>query len=132
MRCIAIALAMLMACLLTGSAGFAQEGHPLSGAWLGDWGPSRADRNPVLIVLNWDGKLGGVINPGTDNIPIKNATLNPEGWILHLEAEGKDRSGRTLNYVIDGKIEDIAMARRSITGTWKHQSASGDFKITRQ
>ena len=27
----------------------AQEGHPLKGAWFGDWGPSRNDRNPVLI-----------------------------------------------------------------------------------
>jgi hypothetical protein len=110
----------------------AQEGHPLKGAWFGDWGPSRNDRNPVLIVMDWDGRITGTINPGTDNIPIKNATLNPNGWILRIEAEGKDRSGKTLNYVIEGKIENMAMAKRSITGTWRHQTANGDFTIKRQ
>ena len=130
MRAIIVATVLFIACLSPMVS--AQEGHPLKGAWVGDWGPSSSDRNPVLIVMDWEGRITGMINPGTDNIPIKNGTLNPNGWVLHLEAEGTDRAGKTLNYVIEGKIENIAMANRSITGTWRHQTANGDFKITRQ
>lgn len=132
MRAKFVGLTLLVASLLFGALLYAQEGHPVTGSWVGDWGPSRTDRNAVLVVMKWDGKIGGTINPGTDNISIKSGTLNPNGWVLHLEADGKDRAGKTLNYVIDGKIENIAMYNRSITGTWRHQTASGDFKITRQ
>jgi hypothetical protein len=132
MRVMTCGFVLIAALSLVGPPVYAQEGHPLTGAWVGDWGPSRTDRNPVLLVLTWDGAIKGTINPGTDNIPIKNATLNPNGWILRIEAEGKDRSGRVLNYVFEGKIENIAMAKRSISGTWRHQSASGDFMVTRQ
>jgi hypothetical protein len=32
----------------------------------------------VFLLLDWDGKaISGTINPGTDNIPIKNAALTP-------------------------------------------------------
>ena len=83
--------------------------------------------------MNWDGKaITGTINPGTDDIPIKNATLNPEGWVVHLEADAKDKSGAMINYVIDGKIENLSFHNRSIVGTWKSQKESGPFKISRQ
>jgi hypothetical protein len=35
---------------------FAQEGHPLTGTWHGDWGPRPTHRNDVTLVLDWDGK----------------------------------------------------------------------------
>jgi hypothetical protein len=83
--------------------------------------------------MNWDGKaITGMINPGTDDIPIKNATLNPEGWVVHLEADAKDKSGATISYVIDGKIENLSFHNRSIVGTWKSQRENGPFKISRQ
>jgi hypothetical protein len=62
---------------------------------------------------------------------IKNATLNPEGWLVHIEAETKDKSG-PITYVIDGKIEGLAFHNRSIVGTWKGRGESGAFKISRQ
>jgi hypothetical protein len=111
----------------------AQEGHPLKGSWLGTWGPSKSHSNDILLVLNWDGKaISGMLNPGSDNTPIKNATLNPDGWVVHLEADVKEKSGTVLNYVIEGKIEGLAFHNRSITGTWKNQRESGPFKISRQ
>ena len=83
----------------------------------------------MLLVLNWDGKaITGTINPGTDNMAIKNATLNPEGWVVHLEADAKDKAGAVVTYVIDGKIENLAMHNRGITGTWKSQRGSGAFE----
>jgi hypothetical protein len=111
----------------------AQEGHPLKGSWLGTWTGNTVHGADVVVVLNWDGKvITGTINPGTDNIPIKNATLNPETWAVHLEADAKDKSGKALTYVIDGKIENLPLANRSITGTWKNQQQNGAFKIGRQ
>jgi hypothetical protein len=73
---------LILACLAIGAISvtpaLAQEGHPLKGSWLGDWGPSRTDRNPVFIHMDWDGKsVTGMINPGTDNIPLQNVQLIP-------------------------------------------------------
>jgi hypothetical protein len=111
----------------------APEGHPLKGSWVGTWGPSQSHSNEVLVVLNWNGKsITGMLNPGTDNMPIKNATLNPVGWVVHFEADGKDRSGNPITYVVEGKIENLGLPNRSITGTWKSQKENGPFKISRQ
>ena len=58
----------------------AQEGHPLKGSWLGTWAGNKIHGNDVLLVMTWDGKnITGTINPGTDNMAIKNASLNPDG-----------------------------------------------------
>src|SRR5690606_33943936 len=120
-------------CLALGSSAIGQEGHPLKGSWLGTWGPSETHLNDVIVVMDWDGQqITGVINPGTDNIQIENATLDPEGWVLRFEAEGQDRSGNPLHYVIEGHIENLAFYNRMVTGTWTHESGSGPFEITRQ
>ena len=56
----------------------AQEGFPMKGSWLGDWGESTTNRNQVFVVFDWDGKvISGAINPGTDTIAVKNASLTP-------------------------------------------------------
>jgi len=34
----------ILASLATVVAAFAQEGHPLKGSWIGDWGPNKTDR----------------------------------------------------------------------------------------
>jgi hypothetical protein len=121
----------IAACLLVAPAR-AQEGHPLKGSWIGTWGPSKVHSNDLLVIMSWDGKtVSGTINPGTDDIPLKNATLNPEGWVVHFEGEAKDKAG-PINYVFDGKIEGLAFHNRSISGTWKSQRESGQFKIQRQ
>jgi hypothetical protein len=133
MRALTVVVALSLACLAGGQAASAQEGHPLKGSWLGTWGPAKSHSNDILLILNWDGKtISGMINPGTDNAPIKNATLNPDGWVVHFEAEIKDRSGTVLNYVIDGKIDNLAFHNRTVAGTWKNQRESGQFKISRQ
>ena len=46
---------------------FAQFGHPLKGAWSGQWG-SKDSPSRLLLDIEWDGKdLTGKINPGTDS-----------------------------------------------------------------
>jgi len=111
----------------------AQEGHPLKGSWIGTWGPNRNQGNDLLVVLNWDGKnITGTINPGTDNIPVKNATLQPEGWVVRFEADAKDKAGKPITYVVEGKIANLPLPNRTLTGTWKNQEESGVFKLARQ
>jgi hypothetical protein len=115
---------------------FAQEGHPLTGTWHGDWGPTATHRNDVTLVLDWDGKdISGLINPGPESIKLSKATLepsnDPKGWTVHFEADAKDHDGKPVHFVIDGKIENLTSIRRSIVGTWSHGNMKGDFKITR-
>lgn len=129
----ALLFGTMLVALMAGSPVVAQEGHPLKGSWLGSWETNKVHGNDVLLVLNWDGKtITGTINPGTDNMPIKNATLNPDGWVVHLEADGKDQKGNAVSYVIDGKIEGLAFPNRSVIGTWRSQQGKGVFKISRQ
>ena len=132
MRALTFVLTLALVAL-AGGAAVAQEGHPLKGSWIGTWSGNKIHGDDVLFVMNWDGKaITGMINPGTDNIAIKNATLNPAGWLVHIEAEGKDKAGAAVSYVIDGKIESLPLPNRTVTGTWKSQKESGAFKIGRQ
>jgi hypothetical protein len=66
-----------------------------------------------------------------DAVPLKIATLDPATWNVHLEGDGKDKSGASVHYVIDGKMQNIGAYNRFITGTWTQGSTKGDFKITR-
>ena len=131
MRVLTFVLALSLLALGTGAA-VAQEGHPLKGSWIGTWSGNKVHGDDVIVVLNWDGKaITGIINPGTDNINIKTATLDPDKWTVHFEADAKDKAG-AVTYVIDGKVENLAMHNRFITGTWKSQRGSGAFRIQRQ
>jgi hypothetical protein len=111
----------------------AQEGHPMSGSWVGDWGPTKDQRTRVVVAMEWTGKdLVATINPGPNAIKAKVVKVNPADWSLHIEADGKDAQGRPAAYVIDGKIDDLGTYNRSIIGTWNVGATKGDFSITRQ
>jgi hypothetical protein len=132
-RALTCILILSVACLVPAVPAGAQEGHPLKGSWIGTWGPSQNHSNDVIVIMNWDGKsITGTINPGSDEIAIKNATLNPDNWTVHLEGDAKDKSGKAITYIIDGKIENLPKHDRSVVGTWKTQTENGPFKISRQ
>jgi hypothetical protein len=117
--------------LLAGLA-FAQEGHPLSGSWHGNWTATGGQKTPVFIFMKWDSKnITGSINPGAKAAPFKVVTLDPSTWTVHIEADGKDPAGAPVRIVIDGKLENIGSYHRTISGTWMQGSVKGDFKITR-
>ena len=104
------------------------QGHPLKGAWIGNWGPDKTHRTPVLIEMDWDGKaVTATLNPGPDAVRFARAELDHTNWSVHLAAE----SGG-VRYLIDGTIENLGSARRSISGTWVQGSQKGTFTITRQ
>src|SRR5688572_8092535 len=126
-------VAFLAALILTIAPGLAQEGHPMAGSWIGDWGTTATERTRVVIVMTWSGKaLVGTINPGARAIPFRVATVNPSDWSLHIEADGKDAQGRPVTYVIDGKLRNLGSYNRDISGTWQVGATKGNFRIHRQ
>jgi hypothetical protein len=133
MRALTVILALSAVWLLGGTPPAAQEGHPLKGSWIGTWGPNHNQGDDLLLVLSWDGKnITGTINPGTDNIAIKNATLNPDGWVVRFEADAKAKSGKPITYVVEGKLANLPLPNRTLTGTWKNEEESGALKLARQ
>jgi hypothetical protein len=111
---------------------FAQEGHPLSGTWTGDWGPSAAQRTHITLVMNWEGdKITGVINPGPDSAPL-NVFVDYANWAVRIDAEAKDAAGKAVRIEAEGKLEEMGSARRKLLGTWRQGAQTGDFKVTRQ
>jgi hypothetical protein len=129
---VAAALAGLVACLALAPLS-AQEGYPLKGSWLGTWKQNTVHGDDLILVLDWDGKaISGMINPGTDNIPIARAKLEPKGWVVTLEANAKDKAGATIHYVIEGHIENLELPNRSIVGTWRSERGKGAFEASRQ
>jgi len=124
------AAAVAFGCCL--SAG-AQEGFPLKGTWLGSWESNSVHGDSVFLTLDWDGqRISGVINPGTDDIPVTRASLDPDGWKVHVEADAEDDTGMAVHYVIDGRIEHLELPNRSIVGRWQSERGSGAFDVSRQ
>jgi hypothetical protein len=107
---------------------WAQEGHPLTGSWHGEWHPAAGQKIPILLYMKWNSKaIEGTINPGPRAIPLKVADLDASNWTVHFEADTKDQK----HIVIDGKLDNIGSYNRTITGTWTEGATKGDFKLTR-
>jgi hypothetical protein len=125
-------LVAIIVVALTGGFVAAQYGHPLKGTWSGDWGPNKETRHRVLLELNWDGKaITGTINPGPNAVRLQKASLDPAAWDVRLEGEGREASGTTVRYLIEGKIENLGAYRRVLVGTWTQGAERGDFRLTR-
>ena len=61
-----------------------------------------------------------------------NVAIAGDPWLLHFEADSKDDSGKTVHYIVDGKMENLGAAyTRVITGTWKVGNKTGNFKVIR-
>jgi hypothetical protein len=117
-----------IAVALWGQALWAQEGHPLTGSWHGEWHPSAGQKTPILLYMKWNSKaIEGTINPGPKSVPLKVAALDASNWTVHFEADTKDQK----HIVIDGKLDNIGSYNRTITGTWTEGTVKGDFKVTR-
>ncbi len=120
----------LVAGLVMAASAFAQPpgGDVLTGTWVGDWGPSASDRNQVTVDLKWDGKmLSGTVNPGPNAVPLQKSTYDAKTKAVHFEADAKGHSGSMVHYKIDGKVEGQTM-----TGSWSHDTVTGDFKIQKK
>lgn len=133
MRARVFSLTGILFALALAMPGVAQEGHPLKGSWIGEWADNELHDEFVLIVLDWNGReITGTINPGTDNIEITGAELNPDDWTIRIEADTEDSSGNAVDYVIEGSILELELPNRHIEGSWRNGSSGGDFRIQRQ
>ena len=97
MRRVAAVLACVLSCMIAGSALtlLAQEGHPLTGTWHGDYGTSPTQRTQIVFLMHWDSKnVEGKVNPGANSVPLKVATLDASKWMVHFEADVKDKAGK--------------------------------------
>jgi hypothetical protein len=132
MRKRSLQLGCLLTCLSFAAPNFAQQGHPLTGTWNGDWGPTPAQRTPVTLVMTWDGKdIKGLINPGPD-AGTAAVSVDVINWTIRFETDMKDQSGKPVHVSVDGKVEDIGNYHRTISGTWRQGTTSGNFKLTRE
>jgi hypothetical protein len=129
MRLSIVTFLSVVACLVIVASALAQA-DAVSGTWTGDWGPSPNDRNDVTLQLKWDGKaLTGNITGGTNvsgPIALQKTSFDPKTGAVHMEADASSR-GRTIHYVVEGKVEKGAM-----TGSWNHDNRKGDFKLTKK
>ena len=125
--CLSIAIAVAIPAV-------AQEGYPLSGTWSGNWGTSakEADRNHTTLVLSWDGKtVQGLVDPGPDSAKVRVATLDSTKWTVHMEYDLKDKAGKLVPFIVDGKLQNPSSRKnRMVVGTFTHGTVKGDFKIT--
>jgi hypothetical protein len=116
---------ILLASAVWGLA-WAQQGHPLTGTWSGDWGPTATERHPLTVVMNWDGKnVSGLINPGPDSVPLTSVFVDVNNWDVRIEAGGKEKISA------EGRIGDLGSYHRTLTGSWLQGTVKGDFKLTR-
>jgi hypothetical protein len=115
-----------IAVCLCASLASGQEGHPLTGTWTGDWGPTAADRHHVTVALEWDGKnVTGTINPGPDAAQIRAVIIDAATWAVRIDAAGKD------TIVVDGTLADIGSANRTLSGTWSQGSSRSAVTLSR-
>jgi hypothetical protein len=122
----------LLGILALAASAVAQEGHPLTGTWYGDFGSTPTQRNDLTVVLTWDGKAThGIINPGPDVVQVRVATLNSSNWTVHFEADAKNKSGGDDHFIFDGKLENVVAGNRTISGAWKCGTTTGTFRLRR-
>ncbi len=131
MRRRAVTLGFLLACVGIVLPSLAQQGHPLTGTWNGDWGATPTERKQITVVMTWDGKAAkAVINPGPDSAT-GTVALDPVNWMVRIEADVKDPSGKPVHLLAEGKMEDMGNYHRTITGSWRQGTTNGNFKLTR-
>ncbi|HET9219109.1 MAG TPA: hypothetical protein VFR18_19145 [Terriglobia bacterium] len=101
---------------------------PVSGEWVGQWGPSPTRQTAVTLELKWDGStLTGTVNPGRDAIPLSKAMFDPQVQTVTLELDGPNPDREMVHYVIKGKIEGTTMA-----GTFDRAGDTGTFQLEKR
>jgi hypothetical protein len=111
----------------------AQQGHPLSGSWHGEWGrPGSDDHMDLTVIMEWDGTaISGLVNPVTDRARIRNPALDSSDWSVRFEVDVADASGQTLGCVANGTLDRLGSDRRTLAGTWVCGSLEAEFQLVR-
>lgn len=144
MRMRSLRACVLLATVMTLTAAtMAQEGHPLSGTWYGEFSTGNQPRD-LTVVMKWDGKSAtGVINPGPDAIQLTSVVMDitpgkpaPEGQnsttgtppTFHIRMQANMPGGATT---FEGTIQNPVAGNRRITGIWTRGGEKGTFSLRR-
>jgi hypothetical protein len=106
---------------------YAQEGHPIKGTWRGEIAMG-SQSQAVVIIMNYDNEITGMINPGRNSFNFSSAELDAPNWTLSANAitrEGVDVS-------LTGVMNEIGARNRYLEGTWTQAGSSYPFRITRE
>ncbi len=107
----------------------AQEGHPLSGTWQGEWGNNQF----LTLILTWDGnKISGISNPGPATMEVGEVTLDSGLWTVSIETDLKDDTGKTTHFSASGRLDNIGSPLRVLNGEWHSGKDSGVLALARQ
>lgn len=118
--------------VVVGFPAMAQEGYPLTGTWLGEWGP-QGQGNFLTVILEWDGeRVDGFVNPGPQSSEINAITLRSADWTVELDMNIVDGDGNVARWQGEGELRDIGRYDRRIVGTWRQNGESGRFTLVRQ
>ena len=98
---------------------------PLSGQWVGEWGPSPARQTAVMLELKWDGTtLTGTVNPGRNAIELSKAAFDPASQSVTLELDAPNADREIVRYIVKGKVEG-----KTMSGTFDRGGEAGIFKL---
>ena len=101
---------------------------PLSGNWVGEWGPRPGQQTYVTLELEWDGStLKGTVNPGRNAIELSKATYDPQLQAVTMELDAPGPNRNVVHYVVNGKVSGNTME-----GTFDRGGETGTFKIEKQ
>lgn len=118
---------------ITGVPAVAQQGHPLTGSWHGEWGrPGSEDHMDLTVIMDWDGSaVTGLVNPVTDRAQLQNTRLDSDDWSVRFEVDVADASGETRHCVANGRLDRLGSDRRTLTGTWTCGDLAAEFELIR-
>jgi hypothetical protein len=125
--CLVAALALLSACSSATTTSDAAA-DPVTGTWVGEWGPSPSRQTEVTVELKWDGTtLTGTVDPDRSPFELTKASFDPKTNAVRMELDGPNSRRETVHYVIDGKISGTTMS-----GTFDRAGEKGTFKIQKK
>ena len=66
-----------------------------------------------------------------DSAKVRVATLDSTKWTVRFEYDLKDKSGKLVPFIVEGKLQNPSSRKnRMVVGTFTHGTVKGDFKIT--
>ena len=120
--------ALFLCIFIATSTAFAQEGHPLSGTWTGDWGRQPGTTNPhhAGLELGWRQSHRSP-EPGTRSAPLKRFRRLLE-LVRANRCGSKDAAGKAIRIEAEGKLEETGLPPPQAHRNVASGRLTGNFK----